>query len=212
MKAIIVAAGIGSRLGDLTKDLPKPLIDVNGKSILERQIELFKKFGIDDIIIIRGPHKNKFNFEQVTYVDDVDTAKHDLLGSLMTAKKEMFDDIIISYGDIIFDENILSQLFNSTEDTSLAIDYNWEKNYNNKLNFPIQGLRPMSKSLPKGLKTILKKGGYNYASIINYWSDLVGKQISDVCYPKSIKTGRELKDGILHLNVFQFHNILNLFV
>ena len=134
MKAIIVAAGIGSRLGDLTKDLPKPLIDVNGKSILKRQIELFKKFDIDDIIIIRGPHKNKFNFEQVTYVDDVDTAKHDLLGSLMTAKKEMFDDIIISYGDIIFDENILSQLFNSTEDTSLAIDYNWKKNYNNKSN------------------------------------------------------------------------------
>ena len=83
-----------------------------------------------------------------------------------------------------------------------------KKNYNNKLDFPIQGLRPMSKSLPKGLKTILKKGGYNYASIINYWSDLVGKQISDVCYPKSIKTGREFKDGILHLNVFHGDQLL----
>ena len=77
-----------------------------------------------------------------------------------------------------------------------------KKNYNNKSLFPIQGLRPMSKSLPRGLKTILKKGGYNYASIINNWSDLVGKQISEVCYPKSIKTGKELKDGTLHLNVF----------
>ena len=44
MKAIIIAAGIGSRLGDLTKDLPKPLVDVNGKSILQRQIEIFNKF------------------------------------------------------------------------------------------------------------------------------------------------------------------------
>ena len=52
MKVIIVAAGIGSRLGNLTNDLPKPLIDVNGKSILERQIELYRKFGINDIIII----------------------------------------------------------------------------------------------------------------------------------------------------------------
>ena len=77
-----------------------------------------------------------------------------------------------------------------------------KKNYNNKSLFPIQGLRPMSKSLHRGLKTILKKGGYNYASIINNWSDLVGKQISEVCYPKSIKTGKELKDGTLHLNVF----------
>ena len=83
-----------------------------------------------------------------------------------------------------------------------------KKNYNNKLDLPIQGLRPMSKSLPKGLKTILKKGGYNYASIINNWSDLVGKQISNVCYPKSIKTGRELKDGILYLNVFHGDQLL----
>ena len=83
-----------------------------------------------------------------------------------------------------------------------------KKNYNNKSAFPIQGLRPMSKTLPNGLKTILKKGGYNYASIINNWSDLVGKQISDVCYPKSIKTGKELKDGILHLNVFHGDQLL----
>ena len=83
-----------------------------------------------------------------------------------------------------------------------------KKNYNNKSAFPIQGLRPMSKTLPNGLKTILKKGGYNYASIINNWSDLVGKQISDVCYPKSIKTSKELKDGILHLNVFHGDQLL----
>ncbi len=83
-----------------------------------------------------------------------------------------------------------------------------KKNYNNKSVFPIQGLRPMSKSLPRGLKTILKKGGYNYASIINNWSDLVGKQISNVCYPKSIKTGKELKDGILYLNVFHGDQLL----
>ena len=83
-----------------------------------------------------------------------------------------------------------------------------KKNYNNKSVFPIQGLRPMSKSLPRGLKTILKKGGYNYASIINNWSDLVGKQISNVCYPKSLKSSRELKDGILYLNVFHGDQLL----
>ena len=91
MKAIIIAAGIGSRLGDLTKDLPKPLVDVNGKSILQRQIEIFNKFGIDEIIIIRGPHKEKFNFKNVTYVEDTDVSNHDLLGSLMTGEKEMND-------------------------------------------------------------------------------------------------------------------------
>ena len=77
----------------------------------------------------------------------------------------------------------------------------YKKNYINETRNSIQGLRPMSKSLPSGLKTILKKGGHNYSSIINNWSSLVGKKISNICYPKSIKTGRELKDGILFLNV-----------
>ena len=76
-----------------------------------------------------------------------------------------------------------------------------KKKYINQTPYSIQGLRPVSKALPRGLKTILKKGGHNYSSIINNWSSLVGKKIANVCYPKSIKTGKELRDGILFLNV-----------
>ena len=61
MKAIIVAAGIGSRLGELTKDIPKPLVDVNGKSILQRQIEIYRKFGVDEIFIVTGYKYEKIN-------------------------------------------------------------------------------------------------------------------------------------------------------
>jgi len=83
-----------------------------------------------------------------------------------------------------------------------------KKNYINKTRNSIQGLRPMSKSLPSGLKTILKKGGHNYSLIINNWSNLVGKKIADVCYPKSVKTGKELKDGMLFLNVVHGDQLL----
>ena len=83
-----------------------------------------------------------------------------------------------------------------------------KKKYTKETRYSIQGLRPVSKALPHGLKTILKKGGYNYSSIIKNWSSLVGKKISTVCYPKSIKTGKELKDGILHLNVFHGDQLL----
>ena len=68
--------------------------------------------------------------------------------------------------------------------------------------YSIQGLRTVSNSLPKGLKKILKKGGHNYSTIIENWSNLVGKKISNICYPKSVRTNKELKDGILILNVF----------
>ena len=76
-----------------------------------------------------------------------------------------------------------------------------KKNYINKSAYSIQGIKTVGKSLPRGLKTILKKGGYNYSSMINNWTNLVGKKISDVAYPKSIKTGKELRNGILILNV-----------
>lgn len=74
--------------------------------------------------------------------------------------------------------------------------------------YSIQGIKTVSNSLPRGLKTILKKGGHNYSSIIYNWSNLVGKKISSVCYPKSVKTDRELKNGTLILNVFHGDQIL----
>ena len=76
-----------------------------------------------------------------------------------------------------------------------------KKNYINKSPYSIQGIKTVGKSLPRGLKTILKKGGHNYSSMINNWTNLVGKKISDVAYPKSIKTGKELRNGVLILNV-----------
>ena len=76
-----------------------------------------------------------------------------------------------------------------------------KKNYINKSIYSIQGIKTVGKSLPHGLKTILKKGGYNYSTIINNWTQLVGKKISDISYPKSIKTGKDLKNGVLILNV-----------
>ncbi len=67
--------------------------------------------------------------------------------------------------------------------------------------YSIQGLKTVGNSLPRGLNRVLKKGGHNYSSIINNWVELVGKKTSKICYPKSVKTNRELKDGILMLNV-----------
>ena len=129
VKAIIVAAGIGSRLGELTKEFPKSLIDINGKSILERQISLFKKFGIDNIVIIRGPHREKFSFDDVKYVNDDDYENHNLLGSLMVAEDELNEDVIISYGDIIFDETILEQILAFSGNVSVVtIENNYISN------------------------------------------------------------------------------------
>ena len=75
------------------------------------------------------------------------------------------------------------------------------KKSNNKNNSFIQGLRPFSRSIPQGLKKLLKKGSYNFSNIIDNWTKMVGKDISDACYPNTIKMGKEMNNGTLILNV-----------
>ena len=72
---------------------------------------------------------------------------------------------------------------------------------NNKTHTYIQGLRPFSSSIPKTLKKHLKKGGYNYSNIVDNWTKMISKEISDACYPLTVKMGKEMKDGTLVLNV-----------
>ena len=72
---------------------------------------------------------------------------------------------------------------------------------NNKTKTFIQGLRPFSNSIPKTLKKYLKKGGYNYSNIVDNWTKMVSKNISNSCYPVSVKMDKEMKNGTLILNV-----------
>ena len=65
----------------------------------------------------------------------------------------------------------------------------------------VQGLRPFGNTLPRGLKGILKKNGYNYSEIISKWSILVGKNIANCSYPKSIKMKKGNSNGTLILAV-----------
>ena len=65
----------------------------------------------------------------------------------------------------------------------------------------VQGLRSFGNTLPRGVKGILKKNGYNYSEIISKWSMLVGKDISSCSYPKSIKMTKGNTNGTLLLTV-----------
>ena len=72
---------------------------------------------------------------------------------------------------------------------------------NNKNQMFIQGLRPFSSSIPKTLKKHLRKGGYNYSNIVDNWTNMASKKISDASYPVTVKMGKEMRDGTLVLNV-----------
>ena len=138
MKAIILAAGSGTRLGHYTKEIPKALVDINGKSIIERQIELFKKNGITEIFVVRGYKKEKFCLEDITFIDNENFANNNQLASLVLAQNRISGNVLILYGDLLFEQSILDQILMSNSDISVTIDLKWKEHcYENRNNqFP----------------------------------------------------------------------------
>ena len=82
------------------------------------------------------------------------------------------------------------------------------KQNNKEIRTYVQGLRSFGNTLPRSVKSILKKNGYNYSEIISKWDSLVGKDISNSCFPKSIKMSRENKNGTLILFVERGNEII----
>ena len=82
------------------------------------------------------------------------------------------------------------------------------KQNNKEIRTYVQGLRSFGNTLPRNVKSILKKNGYNYSEIISKWDSLVGKDISNSCFPKSIKMSRANNNGILILSVERGNEII----
>lgn len=126
MKAIILAAGQGTRLKKYTENLPKGMLSFMGRTIIERQIAMYRKCGIGQIIVIRGFAAEKIQYEGVTYYTNENYADTNMVESLMTAQAEFNDDVIVSYSDILFEEQMLKAMMEAKEDFAVAVDDNWK--------------------------------------------------------------------------------------
>jgi phosphoenolpyruvate phosphomutase len=125
VRAIILAAGFESGLLPLIEDRPKALLDVKGKSILERQVETLNACNIKDIVVVRGYQKDKFTLPNIRYYDNDDYEKNFDLASLFCAESELRGRCLVLYGDILFDRGVLEKLLQSDKDISLVVDRAW---------------------------------------------------------------------------------------
>tara|TARA_Y100000816_G_C26075106_1_gene565833 strand:- start:12 stop:1133 length:1122 start_codon:yes stop_codon:yes gene_type:complete len=136
-KALIVAAGLGSRLKKHTENLPKCMLDFNGKTLLQRQIEAYKQNGIEDITVIRGYKKEKINYKDLKYVTNKDYKNNNILNSIFYAEKIINGNIIIAYSDILFDSSVVKRLLNSDHDISVVVDIDWRGYYVGRKDHPL---------------------------------------------------------------------------
>ena len=137
-KAIIIAAGMSSRLLDLTDEKPKCMLEIGNKTLLQRQIEIFHQCGIDKIVVIRGYKKEKINYTGVKYVYNKNYRRNNILESLMSAESEMDGEFICSYSDILYQKKVVEKLLKSKRDISLIVDTDWAKQYKDRLLHPVE--------------------------------------------------------------------------
>ncbi|WP_435163223.1 NTP transferase domain-containing protein [Candidatus Pelagibacter bacterium nBUS_25] len=136
-KALIIAAGLGSRLKKHTENLPKCMLDFGGRTLLQRQLEVYKKCGVNDISVIRGYKKNKINYKGLKYFENTDYQNNNILNSIFYAEEVINGNIIISYSDILFEPIVVKRTLESNHDISVVVDIDWRGYYVGRKDHPI---------------------------------------------------------------------------
>ena len=129
MRAVILAAGMGIRLRPLTYKIPKPLIKVDGISLIERSLDHLNELKIKDVIIVLGYLNELFRKKigkkykeiQITYIYNPEYSTSGSMYSLSKTKESINDDIILLEGDLLYEKKALEILLNSPEPNEILV-------------------------------------------------------------------------------------------
>jgi choline kinase len=136
-KAIIVAAGMGRRLAPYTDDRPKCLVEINGRSILSRQIDAYRAAGVTDVVIVRGYMKEKILVDGARYFENAQFRENNILLSLFCAEAAMEGGFLFSYSDIVFRPETVRRALDTDGDYALVIDRLWKEAYVGRAQHPV---------------------------------------------------------------------------
>ena len=143
LKSIILAAGQGNRLRPLTNEKPKCMVELFGKSLIEHQISAYTACDISDINVVTGFRSDSITISNVRYFKNEQYERTNMVESLFCAEEILNGDVIISYGDIIFEKNVLKQLIQSANDFSVIIDKNWQDYWSIRSKNPLVDLESL---------------------------------------------------------------------
>ena len=141
MKAIIVAAGRGRRLGPETAEIPKCMVAVGGRPILHRQLAALTAAGADEVVIVRGYLGERIlpgaGPASVRFVENREWESNNILASLLFAEREMAGGFLFSYSDIVFAAEHAERVAASTADVALIVDRRWQDAYVGRVHHPV---------------------------------------------------------------------------
>lgn len=129
MRAVILAAGEGTRLRPYTDDRPKCLVPLGGRPLLEWQLDALARAGVEDVCVVTGYRSELVAERGLRTVRNPDYARTNMVASLMCAREclDGSDDVLICYGDIVYEPRLVEALAAPASPVTVAVDVDWRR-------------------------------------------------------------------------------------
>lgn len=138
MRAVILAAGRGSRMDDLTADRPKCLVEIEGRTLLDRQVRALTLGGVDEVGIVTGWCAEAFGDTGAVHFHNPRWAETTMVESLATAAAWLDrEPVLVSYGDIVYSPATVRRLAAVEGDLAIAFDPEWETLWRSRFARPL---------------------------------------------------------------------------
>ena len=126
MRGIILAAGKGSRLNGTAGESPKCLVKVGGETLIERQIRMLRRAGIDDIVVVVGCQAEQVRRacgQDITYVENSEYAQTNSMYSLWLARPLLYEGFVVLNCDVLFHPVLLNDLISARHENAILLAY-----------------------------------------------------------------------------------------
>lgn len=149
-----------------TVDRPKCMVDLFGKSMLERQIRVLSEQNVSEITVVTGHCAEAVSNAKIKTRHNADFASSNMVESLFAAKDILLsgDDVVVAYGDIVYQSNVLSSLLEAKADLAVCVDREWREYWQNRMEDPLADAETL-KLTPDGRLTELGKKPDTYEDI-----------------------------------------------
>jgi L-glutamine-phosphate cytidylyltransferase len=138
MRAVILAAGRGSRMGPLGDERPKCLVELEGKSLLDRQLAALRRGGVEEIAIVRGYRAETLNVPGLSYFENERWAQTNMVMSLAAAAEWLRSGpVIVSYADIFYRGELVRALADTAGALVISYDRAWRQLWTRRFADPL---------------------------------------------------------------------------
>lgn len=211
MKAILLAAGMGTRLGAYTKDTPKCMLPFLDKPLLVRQVETLQGCGITDITVVTGYLSEKVQAPNIKHIFNSNYAIANMIVSLFAAEAELQGDVLVVYTDILYEPHLVMAAQSSHADIGVVVDDDYRDYWQNRLTDPQSDTESLVVDA-KGRITSIgvspcdpKEALARYVGIIKLSSK--GIQILKNIYHKDRSLSKQFMTSLLQQTISEGHTV-----